>query len=246
MTGNHRPNAYNMRGALPTTERMREEYVGTIYGAAALGYITYLYSTEMEDAMRERTPQLVAGKVKGALRAIGRAFTLMRQNVNSNFRDKGGAYWAADFGNAAYGEVRPHIGRLQTAVANHLGRYKGVADINVFARAIVAQSIASEAALYVERRQRLLHGYSAVTSAGRQSVPFLLGLLSMRGVCHHLEVIVGETVGRCVPSDTDLLADPSIRTGCKSVLNMLCDVRMWQEARDKADQLAEKGKEDKA
>ena len=31
-----KPNAYYMRGALPTVEQSRDEYIGSVYGAAAL------------------------------------------------------------------------------------------------------------------------------------------------------------------------------------------------------------------
>lgn len=39
-----KPNAYLMRGALPSVERSRDEYTGSVFGSAALAYITMLLS----------------------------------------------------------------------------------------------------------------------------------------------------------------------------------------------------------
>lgn len=223
--------------AIMQGERLRDEFTGSVYGAAALGYITYLYTLEATDALRERCPQVVVGRVKGSLSAMTKAFLLMRVNINLSLAQKNAEYWMADFGMAAYERVLPCVRRLQVAVANHLGRFKAVPDINALAMVVVAQSIASEAVRYVERRSRLLCGYTVTTRHGRTSVPFMLSQMSCATVCHHLTIISQETVGRCVPNDTDLLADPVIETGCKAVLNAMSDVDTWTYARDKANRL---------
>ena len=50
----YRPNAYWMRGALPTVERSKDEYIGSVYGAAALAYIAMIHATEKK---RKRQPE---------------------------------------------------------------------------------------------------------------------------------------------------------------------------------------------
>lgn len=218
-------------------ERMREEYIGTIYGVAGLSYMTSLCATEAEDMMRERCPSMATGRMAGRLAALRKAFTRLRLTLEDNFSDKAGAYWAADFGNATYERVRPLADRLQVAVANHLGRYRGIEDINVCARLVVAQSMAGETDDYLARRKRMFRGYSMVTSHGRTGVALQLSLIPTGAVRKLLAEMVGDCVGRHLPQDADLLADPAIRTGCKAMLNMLSMPDMWAAARDKADEL---------
>ena len=229
-----------IKAASQNIEHRRNEYIASIYGTATLGYITYLYTTETEDMIRERCPQVVKGKVLGAFNATHRLFRIMRQEINQNFRNLDGAYWTADFSNAVYEIVRPTVERLQMAVANRLGCYPGIPSINACAMLIVAQAIASEAALYVKRRQQLLRNYTVTTSCGRQSVSFILGCMSVEGVKNNLNHIVDEVISKAVPDNTDLLADPSVETGCKAVLNVLADPDTWCNARDKADRLNKK------
>lgn len=56
MKTEYRPNAYYMRGALPTVEQSRDEYIGSVYGAAALDYITIIHANEAIDMLHERCP----------------------------------------------------------------------------------------------------------------------------------------------------------------------------------------------
>lgn len=51
-------NAYLMRGALPSVERSRDEYTGSVFGSAALAYITIIHATDALDMMQERLPEL--------------------------------------------------------------------------------------------------------------------------------------------------------------------------------------------
>lgn len=53
-----KPNAYLMRGALPSVERSRDEYTGSVFGSAALAYITIIHATDAMDMMQERLPEL--------------------------------------------------------------------------------------------------------------------------------------------------------------------------------------------
>lgn len=40
-----KPNAFYMRGAMPSVEQSRDEYTGSVFGAAALAYITIIHTT---------------------------------------------------------------------------------------------------------------------------------------------------------------------------------------------------------
>lgn len=47
-----KPNAYLMRGALLSVERSRDEYTGSVFGSAALAYITIIHATDALDMMQ--------------------------------------------------------------------------------------------------------------------------------------------------------------------------------------------------
>ena len=152
--------------------------------------------------------------------------------------DKAGRAWVADFGNAVYALVEDSLDALQTAIANALGRYQGVQERNVCAGIIVAQSLASEATAYVERRARMFTRFTLVAHDGvRRSVSSVLRTMSCKGISHNLEVVARALLERRLPDGTDLLADPSVATGVKAVMNRLCEVDTWTAARDKADEL---------
>lgn len=233
-----------IKGALPSVSDMGNEYMGSVYGTAALGFIASFYTAEALDSLRERCPELIVGRVRGLMRAIegggGKMgdLAMMRVNINCQMMNREDKYWVADFGNAAYERVLPSLTKLQNVTANALGRCKRVNDINAFARLIVAQSFACEAAEYVERRAHMLSGYSATSSDRRRySVPFMLNTMSARPLCFHLTKLCEEIVRPRIDDGTDLLHDPQIVLGCKSVLNITGSIDTWTYARNKADEL---------
>ena len=56
--------------ALPTIEQSRDEYIGSVYGAAALATVASIATFDAIDMIREQCPQLEAGLVKKGIRAI--------------------------------------------------------------------------------------------------------------------------------------------------------------------------------
>ena len=250
MKTEYRPNAYYMRGALPTVEQSRDEYIGSVYGAAALDYITIIHANEAIDMLHERCPgEAERPEVRKRIRAMtgtkGRigAMRLLELAISDQLTDKQGKAWMADFGNIAYYKVLPQIEALQTAVANALGRYKGVPDINACAAVIVAQSLAHEAVEYVKRRAAKFTNFTITTHDGRRmSVSSSLASMSCAGIDFCLKNIARMLIEKHLPHDVDLAQDPSVMTGLKAVLNTMADPKTWAYARDKADSLnKEKG-----
>lgn len=245
MKTEYRPNAYYMRGALPTVEQSRDEYIGSVYGAAALDYITIIHANEAIDMLHERCPgEAERPEVRKRIRAMtgtkGRigAMRLLELAISDQLTDKQGKAWMADFGNIAYYKVLPQIEALQTAVANALGRYKGVPDINACAAVIVAQSLAHEAVEYVKRRAAKFTNFTITTHDGRRmSVSSSLASMSPAGLDFCLKNIARMLIEKHLPHDVDLAADPSVMTGLKAVLNTMADPKTWAYARDKADSL---------
>ena len=246
----YRPNAYWMRGALPTVERSKDEYIGSVYGAAALAYIAMIHATEAVDMLQERLPEEYTGReVRKYVRRLTGSKAHMGETrrlelaISDQLVRREDRAWMADFGNAAYGKVQPQVAALQTAIANALGRYAGVPDINVCAAVVVAQSLAHEAVEYVKRRAAKFRDFTITTHEGRrQSVSSSLASMSCAGIDFCLRNIARILIEKHLPCNVDLAADPSVMNGLKAVLNVMADPNTWAYARNKADSLNEEKK----
>lgn len=242
-----KPNAYLMRGALPSVERSRDEYTGSVFGSAALAYITIIHATDAMDMMQERLPELYddrqvrkyINRMTGTKASMGeiRKLTLAIGELLAHDCDKA---WVADFGNAAYEKVQPYTEKLRIALANALGRYD-VPDINVCAAILVAQSLASEAVEYVKRRSAKFTNFTIVMKGkGRQTVSSCLSSMSCSALEYCLRNIARILVEDKLTDDVNIAEDKSVETGLKAVLNVMSDTNTWIYARDKADELNNK------
>lgn len=242
-----KPNAYLMRGALPSVERSRDEYTGSVFGSAALAYITIIHATDAMDMMQERLPELYddrqvrkyINRMTGTKASMGeiRKLTLAIGELLAHDCDKA---WVADFGNAAYEKVQPYTEKLRIALANALGRYD-VPDINVCAAILVTQSLASEAVEYVKRRSAKFTNFTIVMKGkGRQTVSSCLSSMSCSALEYCLRNIARILVEDKLTDDVNIAEDKSVETGLKAVLNVMSDTNTWIYARDKADELNHK------
>lgn len=242
-----KPNAYLMRGALPSVERSRDEYTGSVFGSAALAYITIIHATDAMDMMQERLPELYddrqirkyINRMTGTKASMGeiRKLTLAIGELLAHDCDKA---WVADFGNAAYEKVQPYTEKLRIALANALERYD-VPDINVCAAILVAQSLASEAVEYVKRRSAKFTNFTIVMKGkGRQTVSSCLSSMSCSALEYCLRNIARILVEDKLTDDVNIAEDKSVETGLKAVLNVMGDTNTWIYARDKADELNHK------
>ena len=242
-----KPNAYLMRGALPSVERSRDEYTGSVFGSAALAYITIIHATDAMDMMQERLPELYddrqirkyINRMTGTKASMGEIRKLTRAIGELLAHDCDKA-WVADFGNAAYEKVQPYTEKLRIALANALGRYD-VPDINVCAAILVAQSLASEAVEYVKRRSAKFTNFTIVMKGkGRQTVSSCLSSMSCSALEYCLRNIARILVEDKLTDDVNIAEDKSVETGLKAVLNVMSDTNTWIYARDKADELNHK------
>nr|DAZ12308.1 MAG TPA: hypothetical protein [Caudoviricetes sp.] len=242
-----KPNAYLMRGALPSVERSRDEYTGSVFGSAALAYIAIIHATDAMDMMQERLPELYddrqirkyINRMTGTKASMGeiRKLTLAIGELLAHDCDKA---WVADFGNAAYEKVQPYTEKLRIALANALGRYD-VPDINVCAAILVAQSLASEAVEYVKRRSAKFTNFTIVMKGkGRQTVSSCLTSMSCSALEYCLRNIARILVEDKLTDDVNFAEDKSVETGLKAVLNVMSDTNTWIYARDKANELNHK------
>ena len=154
-------------------EQSRDEYIGSVYGAAALGYIAIMHAAEALDMLQERLPagykeaRRYASRITGTKASIGEARRL-ELAIGDQLAHAADRAWMADFGNAAYGRVLPQVTALQTAIANALGRHPSLPDRNTCAAVVVAQSLAHEAAEYVRRRAAKFTGFTITTHDGQR------------------------------------------------------------------------------
>lgn len=224
-----------------TVSRSREDYMASVYGSAALAHIAVAHALDTLDGIMEELPGLVVRNARRSYNAImgkdgsGGEVSRLLSAVYALFADRQGTAWVQDFGNAAYGEVEGHVSRLENAVALVLER-SGIKENYLMARLLVSQSLAHEATGYTARRAAMLRNYSLITSGGlRLGVATVLGGLSCKCLEHHLTVMSDEFLKGRLPEGLDIAADPTVRNGCKAVLNVLGDVGTWVRARDKAD-----------
>ena len=223
MKTEYRPNAYYMRGALPSVEQSRDDYIGSVYGAAALAYISIMHATEALDMLQERLPGNYKDSKKYASRITGTKASMgeirrLELAIGDQLAQASSRAWMADFGNAAY--------------------YPSLPERNTCAAVVVAQSLAHEAAEYVKRRAAKFTNFTITTHDGRRmSVSSSLASMSPAGLDFCLKNIARMLIEKHLPHDVDLAADPSVMTGLKAVLNTMADPATWAYARDKADRL---------
>ena len=237
-------NAYFLRGALPSVEKSRDEYTGSVFGAAALAYITIIHATDALDMMQERLLELYKDRTikKYVNRMVGTKASMgeirkLDRSISELLAHDCDKAWVADFGNAAYEKVQPYTEKLRIALANALGRYD-VPDINVCAAILVAQSLASEAVEYVKRRSAKFTNFTIVMKGkGRQTVSSCLSSMSCSALEYCLRNIARILVEDKLTDDVNIAEDKSVETGLKAVLNVMADTNTWIYARDKADEL---------
>lgn len=233
-----------MRGALLSVEQSRDEYTGSVFGAAALAYITIIHATDAIDMMQKRLPDLYKERtikkfvniMLGTKASMGeiRRLTLSIGDLLAHDCDRA---WVMDFGNAAYEKVQPYTEKLRVALANALGKYN-VPDINVCAAILVAQSLASEAVEYVKRRSAKFTNFTIIMKdKGRLTVSSCLSSMSCSTIEYCLRNITQQLLDKWFPDDIDLSQDKSVETGLKAVLNVMADTNTWIYARNKADEL---------
>lgn len=231
-----------LAAAMPSHLHPRDEYIASVFGSAALGLVATMAALDAIDTLRERCPQLERGLVRKGIRNIEGSRERMGQlrKLQLATRDllghKEDMAWLDDFGNAVNERVEPQLLRFRTAIANCLGRHRSVTDPNVCAMVIVAQSLAHEQTAYIERRAQMFTRYTMETTDGcRRNVSWVLGTLSCKGIDHSLKLMAQGLLEHSLPPGFDLLADQSVATGCKAVLNTMASVDTWVFAREKAE-----------
>lgn len=230
-----------------TLDEWRNEYIGTVFGASAFTFLVLILTADATDDLKEQHPKVFCHNVKRIVNNLmGRGdyeqgtLARLRLYTQDLMKDKRiGMAWCDDFGNSVYSQLEADLQRMQVAVANVLGKYPKVFDRNIAAKIIIAQSLASEQAKYIERRAEIFRGFSLQTEyAGhKENVSTVLGRLSCRSTERLLRSLAFELLDKVLPDDVDITHDFSVQIGAKAIFNRLGNTETWRKARDEADRL---------
>lgn len=222
-----------------TQAKSADEYIGAVYGSAALSTVASIMLADLYDEMEGRTDYLSDRRIKRSMSAAMVYIEDIRRNILGLLADrKADGAWMADFGMAVYNRISTHLLKLTFAVAQVLGRHKGLRCVNTVAKLVVTQTVAEEAMNYAERRAKALKGCYVTYNNGRsRNVGNAVMSLSCRLVNDELKNVGRRILVPVLPPDTDLGKDVNIANGMKIVLKTLIDMDTWAYARDKADEL---------
>lgn len=229
-------------GAQNGAKATKDEYIGTIYGTAALCAIVSITMANARDELEERTDLLEDKKLYMALRSAEIHMEDVRRNIMDTLADNAGKRWMDDFSMAAYQCVETHIEKLRYAVANVIGRSGArLQSPSSVALLMVAQSLCAETAAYTKRRVALFRGCTMENRHGSKvSVSGQLSGMSCEWVDRYLKEAVTRILDPVLPDGLNVGGDAGVRLGCKIIMETLGKEETWVYAREKADELNKK------
>lgn len=229
---------------------LTERFADTLTVCIGFAVLTADITTEALDALVDAHPDAKGGLVdahgwKLVRRLMGNGTTdsgLLHRllvNVRQFAADNKDACFWLDFGNDVHSRVEPALQRLGFALANSLGRSKRIAsgDSMLFARLIVAQSIASLAAEEVARAKREFSRHTIMMNNQRTPVPLLFESLSCAAVNKYVRELNISLIEDRVPDGFDIFDYAPAKTGVTAVANLLHDSRTWNSAIERSVEL---------
>lgn len=232
--------------------KLAEAFCNAVTFAAGFAVLTANTANDALDALLEAHPyRRGGGMLKPGDMALVRRLTggggsmglLRRLEVNvRQLADREEQGFWPDFGNAVHAAIEPALQRFTFAVANSFGRCKDIGghDINVFAKMIVAQSIASLGAEEAEAAKRCFTRRTVVMRGQRTPVPLLLESVSPRAAAKTMRELNISLIEGKVPDGFDIFSYRPVRDGSQAVANLLRDPRVWDSAVERADRLNRK------
>lgn len=223
-----------------TETQRRDEYLASMLGVYGLSYIVAYFAFDLCDDIEGKLPGLYRQNVKRCCKAIvgdGKRKGSLDKVQEAAEIIKGaehGRAYLTDFGRTICDKVAPDLQRLTYTVANEVGRFN-VPDINVFARLIVTQSFASDAADFARRKISRFDGVRVRYGDRQYAVCDILRRLSTIETSHYLTSMAVDILRRYLPGDYDIFKNKDVVIGLKAVLNKLNDNKNWMMALDYAD-----------
>lgn len=231
--------------AMDRTTDKQEEYTAAIYGCSALGYMASNMTADAMDMVADKIPELLTDRrtrrhinaLTGTKSRAGE-IALLNVNIGLSLVHREDRPWMADYGNSLHAIMEQDLNRLRVATSNFLGRFaREVKDPTTVAMVLNAQWLAAEATAFCCRKARELSGYSIRRfSGGRENAGTMIRWLSCHSIEYHLRELCHVMVSG-IKEDVDLLADPTIHTGCEAFLIRIGSTKTWEECINRADRL---------
>lgn len=224
-------------------QQMTEEFANALTFCIGFGVLTTNLATDALDALTEAHPEPKGGLLKmqdwriiRKLQGNGTTDNGLLHKLLVNIRQfsadsKDVCFWF-DFGNTVHSRIEPTVQRFTFAIANSLGRSKQIAhgDNNLFARLIVAQSIASLGAEEVANAKRTFSRHTITMYGRRTPIPPLFEEISCEHIGKYLRELNISLIEDRVPDGFSVFDYAPVSTGVKAVTNLLRDPNTWDTA----------------
>lgn len=215
----------------------REEYMAVMCGSTALTTVAGIVMGAAFDEL-EGTDYPRDKKIWHEMKVAEWDMDDVRKAMTAVVATQGDYAWTQDFGMAVYGRVGDHVERLRYAIANALGRCKGVERPSAVALLVVAQHLAHEAAEYTGGKAGLFVGCKVRNRKGTMiSVKNLLRSMTCVKAERAMAEMARLILEPVMPEGADYLGDTSIGTGIEAIERTLLDQRTWEYAMERANEL---------
>lgn len=216
----------------------RDNYVGAVYGSAALASVAEAVMLDSFDELEEKTDYPQRRAVHDRMKAAEILMHDTLRTICEQLKHKEDSAWMADYSNAVRETIAADVQKLRFAIANRLGRLRGLQSPSSVALLLVAQSLAAEAADFAERRAEMFRGYQTANRHGSMvSASNMIRAFSCRMTEQQLRWLARMIVEPVANDDLDLPADTQVSNGVKIILERLADIDTWKYAVEKANSL---------
>lgn len=226
-------------------EEKPHKYLQALFTTYGLSYIVSCYAYDICDTIEDKHPNLFKQKVKhlcrkltgtkpteGTLGEISNTAALVKSVQH-------GLSYLVDFGRVLSDSIKPDIDKLIYAMANEIGRYK-VPDINLFAKIIVTQMLAADAADFARKHISVFEKYRVTYVDKEYRIHYILSKISTIATCHYLTLLENELLPRYLPKDFDVLNGDTISNGLDIIYNKINENKYWKQALNYAQSEANK------
>lgn len=219
-------------------EELYRKFRKALYTSIGMGTLISIIATEAIDAMDADKWEKKDRRIYSMIKAVEFAVDDLDRAGRKLTRTEEARAWVADFAVDARRTCEPHLQKLQFAIANNLGRLKGVDDINAMAKIIIARCMAKERGdIQTEQKKEFAGCYMKTDRGGQRAAVNVLTSISCAELAARLDKIIYAIFEPITPVDFDLTAGVDVMNGIKALNYTLCDVNTWEKARVKADEL---------
>lgn len=210
--------------------------MAAMYGAAALNTVAAIAMAAAIDELEEYTDYLSDKRVWHEAKVAQWDMDDVYSAMATVIATKADGSWVQDYGMSVWNSVAGHVERLRYAIANNLGRCKGLERPSTVGLLVAAQFLAHEAASYTGRSAELFRHCKVRNRKGTMvSVANLLRSMTCRKADKALDKMALLILNPLMPQGADYLSDKSISDGCDVIVKTLLDKNVQENAIARAD-----------